>query len=355
MKENKELLEYLIKSIGPSGNEVNSVAIWNDFMSRAGFQQTYKDKIGNSVFSLGQGKTSILLSAHIDSVAARVSHITKEGLICIVYDAGMDRETLHGSEVIILGDKGPILGIVNALPIHIRDKRPDGKNFRDYTDLRITIGASSDSEVLEKGIYPGCDVIYSKHCILDFGSNQVCGTGLDDKAGVYTISMIAKTLYELVTNNGIELSNYTIHFAAVTQEEVGAVGSIIAARNLNPDIAINLDVTFALDSDCGEPLLELGDIHLGKGAVIIYGSDKSRRLNSILRELCIESSIPYQTSASRYGGTDAISYQTVSQNCECIDIGLPCINMHTPVEICDWRDFDSAIDMIIKLIASRRL
>ena len=116
---------------------------------------------------------------------------------------------------------------------------------------------------------------------MNFGNNQVCGTGLDDKAGIYTMSMVAKTISELITNNDLELSNYTIHFAAVTQEEVGAAGSTIAAHNLNPDIVINLDVTFAVDSDCGEPELELGDIRLGKGAVITYGSDKSKRLKRI--------------------------------------------------------------------------
>lgn len=344
-------MSALLTAYSPSGLETEALKVWDAFCENLGLKAYYSDKIGNHAYSLGNGETKILLSGHIDEVNARVIYIDNDGNISMTSTGGMCRKSLVASEVVILGDKGPVKGIVGKKPIHLESAK-ERDQMEDFDSLRIDVGADSKEEVAALGICPGSIVVYRRTVDVNFGANKIMSNSLDDKAAVYITGMIMQKLQKSVAQWG---DKYTVIGMAAAQEETGCRGAQIAAHNINPDISIDFDVTFATDGGLGIKKDKQGDVLLGKGGVIMYGPDKSIRIANLLKEVCREREIPFQSVAGRAGGTNTNQIQLMSANCETMLVSIPNRNMHTPVEVCDWRDIQSIIDMTVEVIEDCRL
>lgn len=337
-----EFLEELLNAPSPSGYEEEALKVFDKYCETRGFHELYKDKLGNHVYSISKydpNLKTILISGHIDQVCARVSKINNSGLISFVNSGGMCLKSLVSSHVHILGDNGVVEGVVAKIALHLDNDRDSIGKFKDY---KIDVGAESKEEVEALGIYPGCLIIYKPDVNINFGKNRIASTSLDDKLGVYIVSKAASRLSH-INNLG-----YNILVGAMVQEEVGS-GAQIAARNISPDISIDVDCTWA-DSELGMCTDEVGDIELGKGPVIAYGADKSRRLNSIIKDTANSNNISIQTETTRNGGTNTWKFLEYSKDCECALISYPLRSMHSSVEVCDWRDVYNLINLIEETI-----
>ena len=130
------------------------------------------------------------------------------------------------------------------------------------------------------------------------------------------------------------------------QEEIGERGAKVGGFDIDPDIAVEVDVSFALTSDespdkCGK---------LGKGPMIGISPSLSRRLSKDLMRIATEKDIPYQTEVmSRLTGTNADQFSITKGGCEAVTVSIPLRYMHTPVEVCDMRDVESAVALIVKV------
>lgn len=358
VREDKGFLKELLEAVSPSGQEEKATRVWEDFIKSLDHTAVpyYKDKIGNSAFSLGTGPCKILLSGHIDQVNARVSLIHDSGLLAIHYTGGIDNRCLPGSRVSILTDEGEeVPGCVVKQAMHLDDSSKWPENHRDMSQLRIDVGAESKEEVEALGIHPGCLVCYKSEVSVDWGKNRICSPSLDDKIAVFIVAELYKALKNDIEKDGYQEDHwskkYTVIFLSATQEETGLRGATVAARNLNPDLSIDIDVDFASDDELSGPKEKIGDIKLGKGPVISYGDDKSIRINKALRE----TGEKHQITSANSGGTNTDAIQLQSENCETAHVSIPNWSMHTPVEICDWRDVQGAVDMISRVIIKSEL
>lgn len=364
----KEILKELTTSFSPSGAEnfgenlYKSVDVFKNYMDNTpGLRNvTYPPmagNIGNILYSIGYGPKTVLLSAHIDSVVCKVSYINDDGKINIMHAGGTDRAALVASRVVILGDNGPVFGIIGKKPIHLEGDEKKYK-YNEYDGLTIDVGAETWQGVKDLGVHVGCDVVYERYCNTNFGENRVCATDLDDKAGVFVVMELAKKLNDLMAAGEENLwKEYTFYFAATTGEEIGLRGATVLAHDLNPHISIDFDVTFAEDSTRGVKASDakVCGVKLGKGACIAYGGDKSRRIAKLLEDIAEENDIMRQQLATRPSGTNTSVFQTQAQACETMLISIPNQSMHTPVEVCDWRDIESAIELTYKLLISSKL
>ena len=352
MKKNErdyEHLNMLLETPSPSGHESTLINTWFNYLTRNENEPKlyYQDKLGQKAVSVGNGPIKVLLTAHIDSVFARVSHVDSHGLVHLKHTGGTDREAFVCGNVIILGRKGEVYGIVGKAPIHINDKQTEHK----YTDLKevvVNVGAETKEEAEQLGIISGVPVIYERNINLNFGEHRIHATELDDKIGVYIITKIFEFLTE---NKGEWFTKYTVIVAPLCQEEVGGMGAYRMAKNINPDICFNFDVDHAQDY-IQVHQNEVGDIELGKGGIIQFGCDKSQRIVDLLINNCEAWNIPYQTNASKNRGTDTVHFQTETTDCETMLISIPNIYMHTTTEMCDWRDVDSIINMVAYTITA---
>lgn len=358
MKKKKEtknqfkFLEDLCLAPSPSSYEVEAIKIWEKYMGdlkecSSGYYLKYTDNLRNSCYSLGNGgPRKVLFSAHIDSVCARVTKIDKNGTLLFNQSGGICLKSLISSDVLVLGRKGWVPGVVSKVALHLDEQRD---KVGEFTNYRINLGYQSADKVKELGIYPGSLVIYMPEINTNFGEDYICGTGLDDKAGMYIVYEIARKLID-IWNNNLD-TKYTIYFAAMTQEEVGAVGAKRATHNLDPNVSIDFDCTFA-DTDLIESkkFTALKEISLGSGPLVAYGADKSLELNDKLVEILEDLKMPYQTYATQAGGTNTRVIQDFSSDCLTTLLSYPLISMHSSKEIVKKSDLNACADLIVEAI-----
>lgn len=352
--ESKEYFEKLLKAASPSGYETEATNVFREYCKQFcddqyGFSEEFVDNSGNVVFShclLPRTDESILISGHIDTpLGLQVSYINDSGLIHFIALGGVDRKVLPGSRVTIINENGKIPGIISKKPIHCESDDEYGSIIK-IKDLTIDIGAE-DKEEAESKVSIGDVVVINSDPIMDFGKNRIVSGGLDDKVSVYIVSEVFRNLCE----GKVEHLSRKVYVAAVVNEEIGTMGAKILANRLNPNISIDLDVTFATDDGRGVEKEVYGDIKLGRGPVIEMGPDKNPILVKLAKDTAKKYDIPVQFGVSRPGGTNTNSFRLHSSNCMTSLISIPQRGMHVGnSEMCDWRDIDGAIKLLTHMI-----
>lgn len=352
-KENKLFLEELLKVATPSGFENEGVELVSDFVKSQIPQakEGFIDKFNNAAFWVGSNKPDalkVMLSGHIDSISMMVTDITDEGYIKFASAGGIDRKVLLGSRVTVISeDNRYYTGIIGKTPIHIEYDSENYKKVDKIENMYIDLGVESKQDILDMEINVGSLIVYERDReILEFGKKKdlVCAADLDDKSCIYTTFEILKR----IDYRELEKKNIQVWGVACANEEQGIRGAKVAARRINPDISIDMDVTFDTEVDINHS--KYCDVKVGKGVVIEYGGDRSRRMNKQFIDICKKENIPYQLSTTRPGGTNTCSIQEHAFNCETAHLALPLKNMHTPQEIVSWGDMENMIELVVKYI-----
>lgn len=350
MERDLNFMQSLLLAKSPSSVENEAIKVWDDYMAGLKvFTHSYEDNIKNSGWSIGHGPKKLLLSGHIDEIAFAVVDVDSKGFITLAPMAGPDKKCLPGAKLLVLTEKNTYVpGVIQKMPIHIESKEKCLDKIADIDKLKLDIGAESKSEAEELGVFVGCPVIFDRNIILEHGKNRIVGNALDDKVAVYIIAQIAKTLASLPESHDL-FDKYTITFLAGTQEESGLRGLTVAAHNINPDVSIDIDVTFACDGGLISGK-DNGEIHLGAGPVIQFGQDKNRDIAIDLIKVASYNKIDFQRGFAKCGGTNTNAIQLHSKDCKTMLISIPNMSMHTPNETCDWRDINGAIKILSEYI-----
>lgn len=293
-------------------------------------------KNGNVIANFGNrtsSKPHVLLDAHLDQIGMIVTYITDDGFIKVSNVGGLDRRLLPAQEVTIHGKKD-ILGVVSTLPPHLKS---DANEVPTIDDLCIDTGYSK--EQLESIVSLGDYVSFRKDFINLIG-DRVSSPSLDDRCGVVALLKVAEALQ----NTTLDCS-YTIMFS--NQEEVGERGALIGAYEINPDYAIEVDVSFGLTSSekpnkCGE---------LGKGSMIGFAPVLDRCMSKQLVKVAQENNIPYQLEVMNgETGTNADRFSVTRSGVKSATVSIPLKYMHTPVEVIDINDVQYTADLIAEYL-----
>lgn len=338
--ESLEFLEKLLKTPSTSGGEKNIAKLFASYMSPYG--NTIIDNMYNSCCIINPTSDfKIMLDAHYDEVGMQVVHIADNGFIYFRKNGWIDHMTLLGQEVIIIGKRNSIEGVIGKKPIHL--SRTDEK-YPEVEDMWIDTGFTSKEEVIEH-VSVG-DLIVYKNNIRIINNKRIISKGLDDKIGVFIISQVIKQLV-----GSKEQLDIGLYGCASAQEEVGGRGCVVMAQRIKPNIAFCLDVGFSTDIP-GLPETRYGHMHLGDGVVICHSCDNDKDLTEMLEKISIENAISYQTytTLSPTGGTDTCKIQLIGNGVKTALLSIPNRYMHTSVEMCDLYDVDTAIDLILNSI-----
>ncbi|MBR3506469.1 MAG: M42 family metallopeptidase [Lentisphaeria bacterium] len=339
----KKFLEELLMTCGPSGFEFEQAKVYRDYL-RPFADDIRTDVLGNTIARLNpDAKFQFMLSGHYDEIGFQVVSIMPQGLVSFRPVGGIDPLTLPGTGVEILTEKGHIPGVIGRKPIHLQtpDER---KAVPKIEDLWIDIGAA-DQKAAEKLVQVGDPVSFSRNFEM-LSKTCVHSKSLDDKIGAFVIAEAFRQLAKRKIKVGVAC-------VGTVQEELGLRGAITGAFGVNPDAAIAVDVGFATDVPGIKPEL-LGDIKLGGGAELQRNADNNPPLLNRILKAAAKHRIPYQmtTGHRATGGTDTAAIQMTRGGVATALISIPNRYMHTPAEICDLRDVESAIDLIVETIAS---
>ena len=329
--ELKKMITVLSEAYGASGNEEPAAELALGMLRE--YCPDAEIKNGNVIGRFGDfsdEKKSLVLDAHIDQIGMIVTYITDEGFIKVGNLGGIDRRLLPAQPVVVHG-REDIKGVVCSVPPHLTSGDSEVLSF---DDTAIDVGMSK--EEVEKIVSYGDYITFDVKCHDLAGERITCGA-LDDRCGV---AALLRTLEML--KNCETAYNVTVIFS--TQEELGERGAKIGAFEIDPDIAIAVDVSFAYA--IGEDENKCG--YLGKGPMIGISPSLSREITDGLIDTAKSSEIPYQLEVmSGMTSTNADRYSVNRCGAKTCTVSIPLRNMHTPVEVIDVRD----VELTAKLLA----
>jgi endoglucanase len=284
----------------------------------------------------GQAKGSILLAAHMDAIGLMVSGYN-EGLLRVTELGGIDARILPGQMVTVHG-KRELPGVATLQ----HDRLLNDKHKKLAPDLkRVFIDTGvSESEIRE--LVKVGDPVSFANLPVEMDGGFICGHSLDNRASVAALTLCLQALQSAALE-------WDVWAVATVQEEETLGGALTSAYQIQPNLAIAIDVTFGR----GPGASDYRSFPLGKGITIAVGSNVHPYLEKQLNKLADESEIPHATEVlPESTGTDAIALQIVREGIPCEVIGVPLRYMHTPVEMVALADIGYAGRLLTRFVTS---
>ena len=339
-----ELLKKLADAHGISGFEGNIRDIIREEIE--GFVDEIREDSNGNLIAIRHGSDlKVMIASHMDEIGFMVQYVTESGFIKFVPIGGWYAPSVHTRRVILHGTKGPVYGVIGSKPPHVM--RPeDRRKPIELEQMFIDIGCSTAEEVEDLGIEVGVPITIDTELVRLAGS-RVTGKALDNRAGVY---VLIEALKQMETS-------YTIYGVFTTQEEVGLKGARGAAFSIDPDIAIATDVT--IPGDHPGITKEEAPVFMGSGPVINVVNAAGRglisdpRLITWLRKAGDAEGIVYQLEVSDGGNTDASAINLVRAGIPSVPLCVPTRYIHSPVEVLDMKDIESAVNLIVAALKTR--
>jgi putative aminopeptidase FrvX len=332
-----DLLEQLLTTPGPSGQERTVAAVWRKAAGAVG--EVSSDVLGSSwvrVPGTGGGP-SLAVVGHIDEIGVVITHLGDDGLAAVRPLGGFDPATMVGQRVSVLTREGTLPGVVAAR--NQKRKRGEERKPHDYDDLFLDLGAN-DGDELRTLVRPGDAAVWHGSPLALHGS-RVASRSFDNRIGCYVALEVARRVAEQGGAKGDVVA------VAAVQEEVGDfAGSRTAAFATEPDVALAVDVTHATDVRGGDPENE-GKVLLGGGPTIQRGPSLHPAVFELLHETAEAEGIPFAVEVSRgHTNTDADAMYLSRHGVATGLVSVPLRYMHSPVETADLEDIERAVQLI---------
>lgn len=307
------------------------------------------DRLGNLIATAegDRSRPSVMLFAHMDQLGFVVRKIEASGLIRVERLGGVPERALAARELLICVGEGKDVPALVANKSHHATSLEEKYRVVPYQEIVVDAGFATAGEALAAGVGIGSPVVYAPKAIRLAGE-RIAGTSIDDRAGCAVVVEVARLLADSVERP-------TVHFVFSTQEEFNLRGALVAARALQPDIAIQLDLMLATDTP---DMQARGDLALGAGpGMSLYSFHGRGTLNGTLPHPALVSlfertaqaeRIHLQRSAQVGVLTDSSYVQLVGRGVAAIDLGFPCRYTHSALEVCDVGDLES----LARLLAS---
>ena len=332
--DTRDVLFRLSSVSSVSGNEAGAFSELGHFLeSRFGKKCIVNED--KAVLSFGErteGKPHILIDAHMDEIGMIVTFVDEEGFIVPGNIGGMDIRMLPSQRVVVHGTKD-IPGIVSSIPPHL-----SGDRASDIGSVRIDTGFSEKE--LRKYVKPGDTISFASECHTLL-NGRVSGKSFDNRAGALVLIRTADKLMKTRTDN----CSYSFLFSSA--EEIGERGAKTACFEIDPDIAIAVDVSFAAchgenPSKCGK---------MGEGPMIGFSPSLSREITEMLCKAAERIKIPYQKEVMNgLTGTNADQFSVCRKGVKTCTVSVPLKYMHTSAEVIDIKDIELASDLLAEFI-----
>lgn len=277
---------------------------------------------------------TVMLEAHLDRIGLIVKAVDDAGFVEFTTLGGVDVRILPAAEVRILG-KEEVYGVIGAKPPHITSKS-EASAAVSVENLLIDTGLG---EAARDKISVGDPIL------LDFRFRELLNGRISSAALDNRLSMAA--IFEVLEKlKGRDLPvNLAVGFTS--GEEMGLQGAYTLSSEIQPDLAVVLDVTYGRTPDCEDE----GTFPLGSGVAILRGPNVHYEITKKTIAVAKAKGISYEIEvAPRSSGTTAWALQNSGNGIPCIILSIPLRYMHTTVETVDLYDVDCVCRLIEEII-----
>lgn len=332
-------LNNLISSPGISGNEKPVRRLieetWKPYVD-----ELRTSKVGSLHGCVrGNGaepRRRLLFAAHMDAIGLMVNRIVN-GYLGFIAIGGIDPRVLPGQQVTVHG-KCDIYGIiVQPASRHL----PEDEKSAPVDISHLWIDTGLLEEDVRTNIQVGDPISFAQKP-LNMGEDTLAGHSLDNRASIAALTVCLDLIHQRSTT-------WDIWTAATVQEETRLLGAVTSAFDLQPDLAVAVDVTFA-KSDGSD---DYRTFPLGEGITLGWGADIHPALYRRFKKLADDYEIPYKTEVMPvYSGTDSMAMQISRAGIPNMVISIPIRYMHSPVEVVSLKDIYRAGRLLAEFAVS---
>ena len=306
-----------------------------------------------------QDMLTVMLIGHADKIRMQVRSVGEDGKIWIESDSFLPN-VLIGHEVILFSQdpqdphawralEGGTVEALGAIHFADADTRSGKKGITPqmlYLELQLH-GEDRKKQVEELGVRVGDPLILKRKIRRGFAPDTFYGAYLDNGLGCFATAEIARLIAQRDAYKHVR-----VLFTVATHEEIGRMGSRVAAGVLRPDVVIGLDVSHDYDAAPGIKDRRFPPLKMGAGFTFVSGAIASEHLNALLESCAKARQIPYQKNVvGRDTGTDAMAGFFASIDAAATSVGFPIRNMHTISETGHTGDVLASIHALDALIA----
>jgi endoglucanase len=336
------LVKELTELAGPIGRE-EQVQEWIHQSWDSFAKAVEVSRVQNIVANMGGDGPRILLAAHADEICFMVKSISPEGLIFLsphnADSHGRPPAGLFpfGQTAVILGNKGVVPGVFTSKTGHaLGPQKWDKGHTLAWNDIYVETGAGSDGELEERGVHPGCRIIWNPPT-RQLGP-LLYGKAMDDRALLAILTLLGQSLAS-------SKLRYETYLGSTVQEEIGLVGASSITSSREYDLAIALDI--GLSSDI--PGVSERDIptQLGKGPVLLYQDSTVHYdygFTEHLADIATENDIPFQRTIYQNYACDGEMF--IRAGIPTAMIALPARYTHSPFEMIHIEDLKHAVELL---------
>ena len=196
----KKFLFNLLSAPSPTGFETEGQKVWVKYVKK--YAQTVNNDAYGTAWATIKGKSAkspiVMLEAHADEIGYIVKHIGKDGFLRLDRVGGSDAATGRGRRINLLGDKGPVKGIIGNTAIHLRKDSLGNEKAPKIYDLYVDIGASNPKEVAKLGLRVGHPAVYADEPE-EFTKGKIVSRALDNRIGGFIIARVLSELSKMKT------------------------------------------------------------------------------------------------------------------------------------------------------------
>ncbi|MDP6114609.1 MAG: M28 family peptidase [Planctomycetota bacterium] len=255
-----ELLTELLLTHSPSGQEEEMDEIVLPMMQEF-CTDVYQDEAGNIIGTI-KGTSdgpAVIMMAHKDEIGTIVKRVNADGRLSLERLGGSYPWRYGEGPMDVLTEDGPVTGYLSVGSSHVSAESKivdDAKTRKALTWDMVRLDMKlSKEEALAKGIRAGSRAVISRSRKQPTIIGDYLGAwSIDDKGGVAVLLSVMKTLSETAPKRDV-------NFVISSGEEVGVTGGSFAARTVEGDVLIALEVA---------PVAEEYDIQNTEQPVIIY-------------------------------------------------------------------------------------
>ncbi len=335
----QKLLKELTSEIGISGYEYDFSRTVKKILDKY-CEKTIIEKSGNVkgfLTPFDKTKKTVLLEAHLDRIGLVVSEVLDNGFLKFRTMGGVDERILPASEVYVLG-REVCFGVIGEIPPHIKGNSDSLNQAPKISDMLIDTGLST--EEVSKKISVG-DPILLRSQFLELEDGKISSAALDNRAGMTAIF----ECLELIKGKTAPVN---VCVAFTIGEEMGLLGARTLDFELEPDLAVIVDVTHGKTHDSKS----LGTFELGTGPIICRGPNLHYEKTNKIIDLAQKTEIPFDVEvAPDNTGTNAWALQTMEMGIPCALVSIPLRYMHTTVETVCTDDIKNTARLLSEIVS----
>ncbi len=327
-----DILTQLSQARAPVGLEKDRANIFTKLASATnkGLYEIAKDDYGNVICHRPGHGPKVLVCAHLDEIGGTVLNVQKTGRLKFTNRGGVQTRWLVSQEVMILNDKGNwVNGIICGKAAHSVPPDKRDKTSVDFQELEIFIGAENPSQVTQAGIHAGSPIIFAgdfKRLNPEINPEIVSGPAMDDLVGVATLLQIMESAPDL--DLPVDL-----YLAATVREEVGGQGAINAARVIQPNMIVAIDIAII---EKAPDTWDYG-LEFTLGTAIVWQDSLGRTIYNFqacsdLKQLAEKKGIPIQDATFQFYGSDS-GHAQEALGIQAVLLGIPTLFSHNVPEV----------------------